>query len=900
MEEAIPKCAGHNLPCSKFQVKKEGPNKGRWFYKCPMAQGQQCKTFKFITPPVDPQVPATPPHNPHGSPIYDSPGGNAGSPSWKSGGVGGNFGSPTGISSNPRTPQRANATPQYQGAQGNGWGSPTGAAANLNSESPWRTTWGRTHDLTGEASQRSPAQRSGPVVTVSTPQGAPPGWRALSFTYRKAMVDEIKATVPSSLRRYWQEDKTWSVAPEAFAEIIGKLQSAPHNAVIQMGVEDGIAVSQASAGMASQPDASTAAGPRVSVQYTGPDEVAISFLDGYHEAGKEAIRSLPYEQRRWDQDNRVWCVVRDALDEALDRLRAAPVHAQISMPPPMVARMLESDEAPYASQTEARISDAIPQDLWQKLFGFQQEGVRFAVKQGGRVMLADDMGLGKTVQATMMAACFSEDWPLLIICPSTLRLGWHDALKTWLPPNVLPPSNQLVVVSSGKEITTKLQPLFPHTAASKKLIAIISYDLVAKLPSTIAAAFQMIICDESHLLKSPTTERTRCIAPLVKKARRAVLLSGTPLKSQPIELHTQLDMLRPGKFGSRDDFGQRYCGGQKVNVAPGVFEYRGKSNLVELSALLKHTVQLRRLKSEVLDQLPPKTRALKLVALNLKDEQDIKALQAQVDAIQRDSSLTDSARAAQKMPLQTRMYVQLGKAKVKDVVERTVKMVDADKKVLVFGHHKDVLDAIEQKLRANKPNAIAPVRIDGSVSPAQRAAAVDKFQNDEGTRVGLMSIMAAGVGLTLTAAEAVIFAELVWTPADLTQAEDRAHRIGQTKGLTIDYFVAEGTMDGGMWRNLQSKLDTVGRTIDGHAHGTATGLDTTARPGQPSQPARDGVAGARRASGVFADMNSEDDDFDDELAEEAVLASLPSQGGTQPTPPTQPLDQPTQAVKHWY
>ena len=91
-----------------------------------------------------------------------------------------------------------------------------------------------------------------------------------------------------------------------------------------------------------------------------------------------------------------------------------------------------------------------------------------------------------------------------------------------------------------QDIKTKLEPLFPYAAAAKRLIAIISYDLVAKLPPTIAAAFQMIICDESHSLKGPNTDRTRCIAPLVKRARRAVLLSGTPLKSHPIELHTQV------------------------------------------------------------------------------------------------------------------------------------------------------------------------------------------------------------------------------------------------------------------------------------------------------------------------------------------------------------------------
>lgn len=83
------------------------------------------------------------------------------------------------------------------------------------------------------------------MVTVSTPQGAPPGWRALSFAYNKAMVDEIKSSVPPSHRRYWPEHRTWSVAPEAFPNIVAKLQGAPHFAVTEMGDEEEQALSQA-------------------------------------------------------------------------------------------------------------------------------------------------------------------------------------------------------------------------------------------------------------------------------------------------------------------------------------------------------------------------------------------------------------------------------------------------------------------------------------------------------------------------------------------------------------------------------------------------------------------------------------------------------------------------------
>ncbi len=295
-----------------------------------------------------------------------------------------------------------------------------------------------------------------------------------------------------------------------------------------------------------------------------------------------------------------------------------------------------------------------------------------------------------------------------------------------------------------------------------------------------------------------------------------LLLTGTPALSRPIELYTQINALRvrtlfvlgfphypllsylsvffgllqPGLFGTLQHYGLRYCEGKKGRWG---WEYKGAANLVELHLLLKKFCMIRRMKSEVLTMLAPKTRTVILADVN--DKELARALGKIVDlenALQ--ESISDettttgpggggkgggsgrSALSKQRQAQLFELYQKTGEAKLKASCQYITDLVSSGvSKFLVFAHHQTVLDGLEQCLKTLK---VKYFRIDGSTPVATRQSGVESFQKDPAMRVALLSITAGGTGITLTAASLVVFAELYWTPALLMQAEDRVHRIG--------------------------------------------------------------------------------------------------------------------------
>ncbi|DBA88569.1 TPA: hypothetical protein ACH3X2_005037 [Trebouxia sp. C0005] len=486
----------------------------------------------------------------------------------------------------------------------------------------------------------------------------------------------------------------------------------------------------------------------------------------------------------------------------------AAIAAALKCPPPAVAA---------DADVKSLVTHNIPASVFSRLYPFQREGVRFGVKHKGRVLLADEMGLGKTVQAICIAACYPEDWPMLIICPSSMRLVWYDALLNWLPACLIPDGfDKLVVIGNGKDLKTKL---VTDSKPPRQHIVIISYDLVQKMQSYVKH-FGVIICDESHALKSHSAKRTQFIRPLVQQASRAILITGTPALSRPIELFPQIDMLVPGLLGSRDEYGQRYCGGKQVFIARGMYDWRNSSNLTELNAVLQKHVLIRRLKKDVLQDLPAKLRQRIPIEVDPDCVKELERIKAEMAAIQRNPDLSQDEKKSRGEVKMRELYSASGNAKVRGAVEQVERALEEGGKVIVFGHHQKVLDGIQQKLG----KAYEAMRIDGSTSMEMRKKAMDQFQQKASVRLAILSITAAGMGITLTAAQCVIFAELYWNPGHLVQAEDRAHRLGQQGCVQVRYLIAPGTVDDAMWPLLARKLQVVGKALDGHATGTATGL----------------------------------------------------------------------------
>ncbi|XP_057958941.1 uncharacterized protein LOC131151656 isoform X9 [Malania oleifera] len=253
-------------------------------------------------------------------------------------------------------------------------------------------------------------------------------------------------------------------------------------------------------------------------------------------------------------------------------------------------------------------------------------------------------------------------------------------------------------------------------------------------------------------------------------------------------------------------------------VLQGVFGmYQGASNHEELHNLMKATVMIRRLKKDVLSELPVKRRQQVFLDLAEKDMKQVNALFRELDLVKSKIKACKSKEEVEslkftKKNLINKIYTDSAEAKIPAVVDYLGTVIEAGCKFLIFAHHQPMIDAIYEFLLKKK---VGCIRIDGSTPAASRQAMVMDFQEKDAIKAAVLSIKAGGVGLTLTAASTVIFAELSWTPGDMIQAEDRAHRIGQVSAVNIYYLLANDTVDDIIWDVVQSKLENLGQMLDG-------------------------------------------------------------------------------------
>lgn len=261
----------------------------------------------------------------------------------------------------------------------------------------------------------------------------------------------------------------------------------------------------------------------------------------------------------------------------------------------------------------------IPNFLTCQLASFQLEAIQFSYDKLGRVLIADEMGLGKTRTAIGVACLYTEDWPVLILCPSSAKYHWNKELRKLLCPHLLISEHIFMCESAAA---------FDKVDLKNVKFIILSYTVFTRVCSEIGnMPINVVIVDESHYLKSRFAQRTAALMPLLHKSRRVVLLSGTPALSRPLELFTQLNALLPSKFPDFHLFGRRYC--QNGNIGSGYASsnslftnqhmkfshfgenrYKGANFTHELHVILTNSVMIRRLKKDVLLNLPPKHRYL--------------------------------------------------------------------------------------------------------------------------------------------------------------------------------------------------------------------------------------------------------------------------------------------------
>lgn len=497
----------------------------------------------------------------------------------------------------------------------------------------------------------------------------------------------------------------------------------------------------------------------------------------------------------------------------------------------------------------------LPSIMCEKLMDFQWDGIHFALKRGCRCLIGDDMGLGKTIQAIAVAKVYMADWPLLIVCPSSLRLNWKEELLRWLEDEVR--EFEINVIMTGKDIENPIER-----------VNIVSYDLLRKIPAHSLRLCKFIVADESHYLKSMSAKRSQALTPLIKEAKRALLLSGTPALSRPVELFPQINAICPILFPLYQEFVQRYCAAHMGRFG---YDVSGASNLDELHTLLRGSVLIRRKKEEVLSQLPEKQRQVIWVqtkpVIMRKISQSMAELEVAKAAADNARSEAESAKLQNAVKkIQNELYSTTGEAKLDSVMEFCKDTAETGCKFIVFVHHAEVMDRLDEyvstKLRLGR------IRIDGNTAQGARQSLCREFQEHQTCRVALLSITAAGVGLTLTKATVVLFAELYWNPGSLLQAEDRAHRIGQRDCVLVKYLLAKQTLDEPMWNTVRRKLTVVGHSLTG----AAARMDLTENKDskEPKKEAIENFFKPRATQAKVTSREAKDDDEAIEIVDEPI------------------------------
>lgn len=318
---------------------------------------------------------------------------------------------------------------------------------------------------------------------------------------------------------------------------------------------------------------------------------------------------------------------------------------------------------------------------------------------------------------------------------------------------------------------------------------------------------------------------------VIERADRAVFLTGTPILNKPMEIQTLAGALQPALFGNRFYFGKRYAGAYQDRWG---WHFDGATHLPELQERLRATFMIRRLKADVLTELPPKRRQVIELPMNgcedaVRAEQELYAQhedqirQAKAAAAMAHASGDEEEYRAAVAKLREALQVsfsemsrarhELALAKVPAVVEHVQECLEQVEKVVVFCHHRDVAGAIAQGLgRPGVDYTIAVVT--GEDEHGLRQAKVDSFQGGKDVRVFVGTIGSCGVGITLNAASLAVFAELDWVPANVTQAEDRLHRIGQVNPVLIQHLVIDGSLDARMAKTLVEKQEVIDAALD--------------------------------------------------------------------------------------
>jgi hypothetical protein len=440
--------------------------------------------------------------------------------------------------------------------------------------------------------------------------------------------------------------------------------------------------------------------------------------------------------------------------------------------------------------------------LGGELKPFQRAGVRYLLAQR-RAFLADEQGLGKTIEALATLEADAA-YPAIVVCPASLKLNWLRELELWLPGR----STQALTGTRG------------NAPIERADVTVVNYDIVAgRLSALQALSPRALVLDESHYCKNAAAKRTQAVQRLsaaVPREGLVLALTGTPVMNRPPELISQLRILgRLGDFGSGAQFGKRF---------------RGPDAHLRLHWHLRARCFARRLKADVLPQLPAKTRGIVPVELDNEPEyrlaeRDLVAwLQSQPFDLRELDARVAAALRAERLVRLNALKLLAARGKLHAALAWIHDFCSSGERLVVFAHHREIQRAVLERFPA-------ALHILGEDSHTARDASLRAFQEPDGADNQLIvcSIEVAGHGITLTRSSNVAFLELDWTPAKHDQAEDRCHRLGQLDTVNATYLLAAGTVDETIGTLLERKRAVIGAVTDGRAEDEEGVVDALVR-----------------------------------------------------------------------
>ena len=417
-----------------------------------------------------------------------------------------------------------------------------------------------------------------------------------------------------------------------------------------------------------------------------------------------------------------------------------------------------------------------------KLMNFQKEGLDFLLKSSGNALLADEMGLAKTVQTLSYVSTEKQTFPVLIVAPLVTLNNWEREIEKFLKKKS---RNGRILESNSPSVT------LIRTGKSKELpktdIYVINYELLLKRSGDLEqVGIRTIVCDEVHNLRSKTTQKYKAVKKLaaLPTVQYRIGLSGTPIYNRGSEIWPIIDILKPGLLGSFKEFCEYFC---YVND-------KGKAIVLEnkraslRNELQKH-VMLRRKKADVLKELKDKVRYKEVIASDTDYYlEELDKIWKKLENEQKEAQTEFSKSASYHRAIQSERQIA-GVAKLPHVINFVKNIMEIEESVVVFCHHKVIHKLLHESLQE-----FSPVSIIGGQTDSTRQDQIDKFQKGE-SKLMIAGIRAGNVGINLTKAKYVIFAELDWSPAIHRQAEDRLHRIGQKNTVFAYYLIGNGTLD---------------------------------------------------------------------------------------------------------